>query len=168
MPSYITDREMSDRFIPEIKRIVGPYTLEESSLEVDTRQATDLVLVANSVHVACRVRRPGYLQYRNEFTVRSRRDSGAETELSKVKRGCSDWMFYGHCSSERGSDIPVWMLLNMRAFRMYLRVEPIYQQLKFVEKSNHDGTYFIAYDIRSFIRGPRIVIASAGVELNDG
>jgi hypothetical protein len=39
--SYLHDREWSDRYIPEIKAIVGSHLLVESPLEVDRRQATD-------------------------------------------------------------------------------------------------------------------------------
>ena len=56
MRTYRDDRDLSDRFLPAIKRIVGPYLLEESSAKVDQNEAADLVLVAQDVRIACRVR----------------------------------------------------------------------------------------------------------------
>ena len=64
--------------------------------EIDQKQAADLmVLTAGNVKIACRLRRRGYVEkYRYEFTIRALRDSGAETELSKITNGWGDWMFY--------------------------------------------------------------------------
>ena len=97
MPSYRNDRSFSDLFIPEIKQIVGPRLLVESTFEVDTKQAEDLtVLLVDNKSIAARVRRPGFLQYCHEFTIRSHRDSGAVTELAKIYDGWGEWMFYAH------------------------------------------------------------------------
>lgn len=166
MPSYSEDRRWSDRFISEIKRIVGPYLLEESSFEVDTQQASDLIVMkANGVTVACRVRRPEYYKYRYDFTIRSMRDSGAETEQVKIYNGWADWMFYGHavpdcdvieCPGFRG-----WMLLNLDSYRSQM----ITYQSQIIKnhKSNRDGTYFNVYDIRGFKPHPPLLIGSQGI-----
>ena len=71
------DKDWSDRFIPEIRRIVGPRLLVPSSLEVDRTQAVDLVVLrGRDMTLACRVRRPGFLAYKDQFTIRCHRDSG--------------------------------------------------------------------------------------------
>ena len=41
---YELDRSWSDRFIPAMRQIIGPHLLEPSSFDVDTKQATDLVM----------------------------------------------------------------------------------------------------------------------------
>jgi hypothetical protein len=41
---YAEDRQWSDRFIPEIKRIVGPYLLTTTPDEIDCSQAADLMV----------------------------------------------------------------------------------------------------------------------------
>jgi hypothetical protein len=54
--SYLHDREWSDPYIPAIKAIVGQYLLVESPIEVDQRQAADLIVLnARNLTIACRV-----------------------------------------------------------------------------------------------------------------
>ena len=82
---YNSNREWSDRYIPTIKKIVGAYLLEESPEIIDMKEASDLVLVrAKNMMVACRLRRPGYLNYIHEFTIRSQVSGGGTTEFEKI------------------------------------------------------------------------------------
>lgn len=160
--SYATDRSWSDQFLPAIRRIVGPHLLVPSSMEVDTKQAADLiVLKARDMTIAARVRRHGYAyKYGYEFTVRSERDSGAKTELAKLQDGFGDWMFYGHASVKAG-EIGRWMLIDLHAWRARLMrcgYKDGWHSLA-EHKSNGDGTHFFAFDVRLFI--PSIVIAES-------
>ena len=158
MPNYQTDRKWSDHFIPTIKQIVGPFLLEPSSLELDMVQATDLmVLVGRDIRIAARVRRPGYSErYPYEFTIRSQRDSGAETELNKIVNGWGDWLFYGH--SDSSGTIPRWWLVDLSSFRAALirRNGSIG-----INQSNGDGTHFVAFDVRQFPKNPPILVAGS-------
>lgn len=160
MSSYQTDRQWSDQYIPEIKRIVGPYLLQESPFDVDTKQASDLIVMrARDMMIACRVRRPGYERYAYEFTIRSRRDSGTETELSKITNGWGDWMFYAHASKDQGVNFAVWHLIDLHSWRAaMIRAK---EKVKCGEKPNGDGTYFAWFDLRSFPGHPPIVVASS-------
>lgn len=147
--SYDIDRSWSDQFIPAMRQIIGPHLLEPSSVEVDTKQAADLVVFrARDVTIACRVRRHGYAErYPFDFTVRSQRDTGARTELEKLTDGWGDWMFYGH-AAERSPTIERWWLLDLDAWRAAL----IRDRNRIVtrKQSNGDGTHFVAFDVRSF------------------
>ena len=102
MAVYQEDREWSDLFIPRIKELVGPHLLSISSFEEDTEQAADLVVLrGRNQTVACRVRRYGYADnYGYQFTVRSARESGAQTELAKIVNGWGDLFFYGHSTAD--------------------------------------------------------------------
>lgn len=82
---YDINRQWSDRFLPQIKSIVGCHLLEAAPDLLDMRHATDLLMLdARDMRIAARVRRPGYShRYPHQFTIRSRLPSGAETELSK-------------------------------------------------------------------------------------
>lgn len=144
--SYSTDRRWSDAFIPAIKQIVGPLLLEESSFEVDTQQAADLVVMnARDKTIACRVRRPGFAdRYGYEFTIRAKRDSGAKTELEKIIDGFGDWMFYGHADPD-GMNVCRWMVVSLPA----LRAAIIRRQAVAIKQSNGDGTHFVAFDVRA-------------------
>lgn len=158
--SYEKDRTWSDKYLPYVKKIVGQYLLEPSSMDEDCKHATDLiVLKARDMRIACRIRRPGYGNiYPHEFTIRSARDSGAETELSKIINGFGDWLFYGHAKKE-GIEVDPWFIINLHSFRAQLINNP--DIITYFEKSNGDGTHFVAFDIRSFEDKPEILIAKS-------
>lgn len=61
--------------------------------EEDAKQATDLVVESAAGTVACRIR--DTTRDFRDWTVRSRRRSGAKTELAKLKEGFARWYFYG-------------------------------------------------------------------------
>lgn len=161
MSGYPTDRTYSDRFIPTIRQIVGPELMVVSNDEEDRTQATDMtILKAKDMKIACRVRRPGYLEkYGWQFTVRSKRDSGAETELSKIVKGWGDWMFYAFAKPDGSIAFDRWFLINLAHWRCHMmrrELRPIRG-----ETPNGDGTYFAWFDIRSFAPTPRIWIAAS-------
>jgi len=160
---YSADRAWSDLHIDHLKQIVGPRLLVPSDFDVDTKQATDFVLLeARNWQIAARVRKPGYFdRYPYEFTVRSYRPTGVRTELEKVLHdGFGDWMFYGHhggIASKRGRPLYVigrWMLLDLHKFRDAVAASGgrLGQEMQ-----NPDGTRFRAYDVRQM---KQVVIAS--------
>lgn len=159
--SYATDRRWSDLMLPQIKQLVGPLLLEAAPLEFDQRQSTDLmVLRARDMRIAARVRRPGYEKYRHEFTIRMSRDTGAETELSKIVNGWGDWLFYGH--ADEFDFISIWWVIDLHSFRAALiRNSMNGKPLEYADKHNGDGTSFRAFDLRSFPPKPPILIGSS-------
>lgn len=162
MSGYVSDREWSDLMIPQIKQIVGPFLLEAASFDVDAKQATDLIVfTARDMRIAARVRRPGYAdRYPYEFTIRCKRDSGAETELSKIVNGWGDWLFYGHANVTNW--IERWWLIDLHAFRAGLiRSSMNGTPIKYHDKSNGDGTHFKSFDLRSFPKVPLIIVGSS-------
>lgn len=158
--SFKDDFDWQAPFLPTIRRIVGPLLLEPAPLDLDMKEATDMLLLrARDMRIGCRLRRPGYAErYPWEFTLRSKRDSGADTELEKIRRGWGDWIFYGHAGT--GTDIPRWFVVDLAAFRRHLMGERA-NRLAFEKKSNYDGTHFIAFDIRSFQLEPTVLVASS-------
>jgi len=165
MNDWQSDKAWSDRFIPEIRSIVGPCLLVPSSLEQDQTEAADLVILkAAAMTIACRVRRPGYLpRYKNEFTVRCHRTSGAKTELEKITEGWGDWMFYGH-AGESEKYLELWWLLDLSAWRAHLIRDK--RQIKSGVTANRDGrTKFSWFDITSFPQSPPLVIACSEMEM---
>lgn len=161
MADYATDRAWADQYIPAIKAIVGPHLLESAPLDVDMRQATDLIVLnARDKMIGCRVRHSGYdRKYPTQFTIRAKRDSGAQTELDKIRRGFCDWMFYGHAAEGNVLTIARWFLIDLDAWRYHDNtVRPFLWR---EEKSNNDGTYFVAYDVTKFPPDPPLLIASS-------
>ena len=166
MGEYQQNRAWSDRFIPEIKSIVGPMLLRVTPDEIDRTQAADLmVFTAQNVTIAARVRRPGYFdRYPHQFTIRAKLDNGAETELSKIVNGWGTWMFYGH-SAPCQTRLAAWMLLDLNAFRAALiREARNGGRIESGDKPNGDGTHFKWFDVRSFPKDPPLVIACGGDE----
>jgi hypothetical protein len=166
--SYEIDRRWSDRFIPIMRQLIGPHLLVPAPIERDMQQATDLIVLrARDMTIAARMRRFGYAHiYPWEITIRSIRDSGAKTELEKLREGWGDWMFYGH-ASEDGGGIERWFLIDLHAWRAeFIRDgfavalgKPAKYARVFVTKSNGDGTHLIAFDVRRF--PPCLLIASS-------
>jgi hypothetical protein len=162
--SYKSDRVWSDRFIPAIKRIVGPHLLEESSLKVDTEQAADLtVLTGRNLTIAARVRRPGFAeQWPYQFTMRAERTSGARTELQKIIDRWGDWFLYGHALNDTEPEIGRWMIIDLHSFRSSYARRIIAPGRSGMKKNTDGKTSFAWFDVRGFAqsRDP-ILIASS-------
>lgn len=162
MGAYARNREWSDRMLPQVRHLIGPLLLEPAPLELDCKQATDLiVLKARDMRIAVRVRRPGYYcNFKYEFTLRAKHDNGAETELSKIVNGWGDWLFYGH--ADKDDFITLWWLVDLYAFRAALiRNSMNGGSLLYEAHSNRDGTHFVAFDLRSFPEHPPILVSSS-------
>ncbi len=159
MNNWQHDKKWSDKFIPQIKQIVGPKLLVPSSLEVDQKESADLVvLTGRNITVACRIRSYGYLpRFYHQFTIRSQRDSGAKTELQKMTDGYGDWMFYAH-SNRQENDFDLWWLLDLWSWRGHQNKNIISGDCH-----NGDGTHFKWFDIRSFKGQPKLVVDSSHV-----
>lgn len=163
--SYEVEMAWADRFLPTMKRIIGPHLLEPSPFEIDTKQAADLVVLrARNITIACRVRRLRYLAaFGDQFTIRYALESGYETEHSKIIKGWADWMFYAFAASDSDYriDFAKWTLLDLSAFRAHLIIDHKRQHVKAEKKWNNDGTALIAYRISSFSGDPSLVIAQS-------
>lgn len=130
--------------VPAIKQILANYLIVEAPFEDDARRNTDLiVLKAEVTRVACRIRRDTYAgQYSDEFTIRSRRPNGTETELQKMLAGWGDFIFYGF-ANEAGTELTAWVLGDLKVFRRWhsntlFRLPP--GHAPGTEKPNHDGS----------------------------
>lgn len=108
------------KFAREIKEILGRSLIATSPPEEDKKHNTDfMTFVLNPVRVACRIRRHSYWttrSYRNEFTIRSGRPSGYETELDKLLSGWGDYIFYGF-SNRLETNLCDWFLGDLNIFR---------------------------------------------------
>jgi hypothetical protein len=110
---YKTDREFADQHMAEVMALFLPVVqsrttiiLKPTDFRLDTKQASDLITgTVGPTAFAVRLRDRGYFWGRNfnspthyglQFTVRSARDNGVETELSKFMKGFGDLFFYGH------------------------------------------------------------------------
>ena len=131
--------------MPAVKNIVGPRLLEPAPIEMDCDQATDLIVLrALDIRIGVRVRDIAYhKRYGSQFTIRSKRDSGARTELSKILSGWGDWLFYGFGDNE-SLVIPHWTIIDLAMFRAW------FKRINAPEIPNGDGTHFVAFSTASF------------------
>lgn len=124
--SWQNDKGWSDQFMPDIKAVLGQHLLGEASMDEDAKHATDLVVLQmKNVRIAVRMRRRRYAEnpkYIEQFTIRTERRSGAETELAKIVAGWGDYMLYGFEGKEE-SRLGVWHLIDLKKFRLgYMRL----------------------------------------------
>jgi len=161
MKDWKGDKRWADRFLPEIKRILGELFIEEPAIEEDTERNTDLiVLKLNALRFGCRIRRNSYLKdYANEFTIREGRPSGAKTELTKIIEGWGDYMFYGF-ADEGEVSLAKWTVLDFKVFRLWYMRQLASGAMPGTKEINADkSSWFRAFDIRGI---PNIAYASQG------
>ena len=117
MSNWKNDKRWSDRFLPEIKGIIGTHLITEPPYEEDAERNTDLmVLRLDAIRIGCRVRKFKFSEaYPNEFTIRTVRPSGAQTELGKIIEGWGDYFFYGFADAQE-SGLFSWALCDLKKF----------------------------------------------------
>ena len=161
MTGWKDDKRWSDKFLPEIKRILGEYLLSEPPAEEDAEHNTDLmVLRMDAVRIGCRIRKYQYLgTYGNEFTIRAGRPSGAKTELTKIIEGWGDYFFYGF-SDEKDEHLSQWILGDLKAFRLYINRHLVKNNGIMpgcANKNTDNSSCFIAFPYEEI---PNFIIAS--------
>ena len=142
------DKRWSDRFLPEIKQILGLHLIGEPPIEEDQERNTDLVVLKmEPVRIGCRVRRPvsenGYLcfeKHSDEFTIRAGRPSGIKTELTKIIEGWGNYFFYAF-SDHNHEHLMKWVLCNLNIFRLWFNRELVKKRGAFPTTIlNHDNS----------------------------
>jgi len=150
-PDVRRDFEFGRRFLPHLKMIVGQHLVAEAPPAEDAERATDLVVLRlDAVRIACRVRRHEYLNsYGHEFTIRSKRETGAQTELAKVLSGWARYMIYGFGSEgDAGPFMDRWVLGDLNVFRLWFQRETArVGRAPGNELPNGDGTWFRAFSL---------------------
>lgn len=136
------DFDWQTTLMPYVKQACAPYVIHEAPAEEDIKRNTDLALYPSRISV--RIRRYADMfkkNYANEFTIRSNRPSGAETELSKIISGWGDYTFYGFANADC-TGLAAWMLGDLNVFRRWF----MYQMAKNngalpgIEQPNPDGS----------------------------
>jgi len=121
MTTWENDKRWSDRFLPEVKRILGEHLISEAPYEEDAERNTDLIVLRlEAIRIACRIREHKHLlHYRHQFTIRSLRPSGNPTELAKIREGWGDYFFYGFADQTHTS-LCQWTLGDLEALRRHM------------------------------------------------
>jgi hypothetical protein len=138
--TWITDKSWADCWRPQIERELRPVVgdiveLVDSTTEQDRTEGFDYLIVTKLGNVACRLRRP--CPYR-DVTIRSRRDSGAITEIDKLRDGHANLYFYGW-TAEHSPTFADFVIFNVDRFLAAGLLERHARDIP-----NGDGTYFRA------------------------
>ncbi len=147
--SWIDDKEFSDVYLPQITTILKEnakhiINIMVAPYEADALRATDFIIKVEGGDVAGRLRRSKFFNQYRDWTIRSRRISGVETELSKLKKGFARWYLYGWIKNEV---IDSWMLIDLNIARQKRILD-----MPWHEKDNHDGTWFIVIPANDLIK----------------
>ena len=144
------DKRWADSKEQSIRRILEGNAMHMIDIriaddEADMKRATDLVVTVAEGDIACRLRRSN-CRYR-DWTIRSKRANGAETELSKLRKGFARWYLYGW--EGPSGNIDEWMLIDLDKVRADgLLDKPRQDQL------NKDGTtYFVSIGSTELVKG---------------
>lgn len=151
MTDWKEDKKWSDKFLTEIKRILGEHLISEPPIEEDMQHNTDLIVLRlDAVRIACRIRTNEYLaRYPNDITIRSDRPSGVKTELTKIIEGWGDYLFYGF-ADKSDTKLAAWKIISLNDFRLWFNREIVKLdkgELPGTEQCNYDrSSKFRAFD----------------------
>ena len=153
--NYVTNRDFSDRHMLLCKQKLGAYLFQDATIEQDTKQCTDIVLLSHGNRIGVRLRRYGYArEHRYDVTFRYKLRNGCETEWSKINKGWGDLFFYAHLN-EKETAIDLCYLLQLEGLRDACRnwcdqIDRHDGKRGIDVRSNRDGTKFLALDVRLF------------------
>lgn len=120
MHSWQQDKRWADRHLPEVERIIRSIagdiiTIEVAPDDADQKRATDYVVTVQSGYIACRIRRWQNWIKHHDVTLRCRRPSGVETELSKIRAGYGRWYLYAWSTID--SKFGAWVFIDLDVLR---------------------------------------------------
>ena len=158
-----TDKEITDKYLPQIKQIIGETFLDAGGGKEEQQENTDLILRMDTLRVACRVRDYKYLErYGGEFTIRSKRQGGIDTELKKCVNGSyGNAIFYAFADENRQHLIH-WTIGDLKVFRDWFIRELIKLnkgEIPGQEFSNADGSS--KFRVYKWGQIPNIIISSS-------
>jgi hypothetical protein len=154
--TYPEARKWSDRFLPEMKRIIGEHLIGAAPVDEDQERCTDLiVLKLDAVRIACRVRKYIYMApYGHQFTIRQKVAGGYKTELTKIIEGWGDYMLYAFAAEDEVG-LAKWTLGSLNALRIHIARQLAQKRVPWLNKSNGDGdsdfAVFNINDVPDFI-----------------
>lgn len=138
---FEVDKRWSDKFLPEIKSILGGCLISEAPITDDREKNTDLIVLTMApFRIACRVRKHSYFaRYPGQFTIRASRPTGTKTELAKIVEGWGDYLFYGF-ADDADSSLHAWGLGSLNVFRLWFNTQIVknHGALPGDERSNGD------------------------------
>lgn len=143
--SFANRKEFGERCYDQVFSVMSQILGREATPMEDLSRGVDLVMAPAGISV--RIRRPKYLPYRGEFTIRLNPNDDGKTELDKLLRPpesglrCTH-MFYGFSQDNECRELGHWSVLDMEFFAG--------SDVRGVEKCHSGGEKFIAFKIKDF------------------
>lgn len=114
MSTFANDFDWQKKYYSQIARILKMNASKIVKVAIadeqaDTKEATDFVVTLKGGSIAVRIRKDVGSKY-HDLTIRSKRRSGAETELQKIKKGYVDFYLYIWTNNESITD---WWLVDV-------------------------------------------------------
>ena len=140
--TFAGDFDWQKKYYPQIERILKMNASKIIKVavaddETDMKKATDFVVTLKGGRVAVRIRKDVGDRF-HDLTIRSKRRSGAETELQKIEKGYVDFYLYIWTNKESVVD---WWLVDINRLRTSGLLNTPRR-----ETWNHDGgSAFIAF-----------------------
>ena len=165
MSDWKADKAFSDKYFPQITTILEDNAKHIMNIAVapyrdDIHKATDYIIEVKGGTVAARVRREAYGGDVRDWTIRSKRASGAKTELEKLKEGFARWYLY--CWTTEGV-ITSWILVDLDIIR-----EKDILGRHWDEKPNYDRrTWFILIPV-IFLKTKGYLAAFHNIDHSEG
>ena len=136
MRNFKDDYEWQERHLDEVIDILRANAhklmdIRRSSLLDDMKNGSDIEIPATSGSIGVRMRRDTDFR---DLTIRSRRSSGATTEMEKIRSGCTRWYLYVWFE---GDEIVEWWLIDIDELRDHL--DDMIKRGEAPETVNHDG-----------------------------
>jgi len=172
--NYDTNRDFSDKFVSEVKKILGEQFLIEAPLIEDLKENTDIrSFVMWPIRYGFRVRRNSDIHFNKDFTLYYESPKGKEIEVEfhKVIKGYGDYFLYGF-ADEKEKRFACWGICNLNVLRGFIENYAAKHngalpgEIK--DKYAKDGEYlgkFIAFKWKDLPEGG--VFASMGLGLDN-
>lgn len=138
-----------DKYIPLVSQKLGQVFMVRSSFEVDTQNATDLVMLrTDRMNFAVRLRKYDNYgsRYLQQFTIRAKTRHNNKTEIHKILEGNADYGFYGWVY-EKNKRLKYWTIFDLDIFRKEVDKETLNNKHLYMNK---DGTGFYVFDYKQF------------------
>ena len=139
--SFQQDFNWQANYYPSIKRILARNAMKIITIDIadayeDMKHATDFTVTVKGGMVAARVRKPTPFR---DLTIRSKRPSGHETELQKIKNGFAD--FYVYAWTNYDGRIIEWWLVDIGK----MRTAGLFEKPRQETRNKDNSSDFVAF-----------------------
>lgn len=152
----LRDKRRADRFLPLVEEILGPVRLatrEEDCKGVDCFDWLHRGITLRFQESPKAFARPW------DFTMRYAKDSGVLVEYHRAFEGVGDQTLYAHVHPTLYA-FRLWTLIDLNVWRRHmLDFNTPWPGGRVIDL--HDGTYMIAFDMRTF--PPEMIIRQGGL-----